>query len=80
MWEFPWECEGLFPYTLLHSREHVAYLPGFLLGLQPCNPKASVATIFKFESFQCEDVSLAFIDCHYTVKLFNNLNLLNVYL
>jgi hypothetical protein len=37
-WEFPWECEGLFPHTLLHSREHAAWLPSFPLGPQPCNP------------------------------------------
>jgi len=37
-WEFPWECEGLFPHILLHSWEHAACLPGFPLGLQPCNP------------------------------------------
>ncbi len=36
--------------------------------------------VSKFESFQCEDVSLAFIDCHYIVKLFNHLNLLNSYI
>jgi hypothetical protein len=27
--------------------------------------------ISKFESFQCEDVSLAFVDCHHTMKHFN---------
>jgi hypothetical protein len=37
-WEFPWEWEGLFPHTLLHSREHAAWLLGFPLTPQPCNP------------------------------------------
>jgi len=31
-WEFTWECEGSFPHTLLHSREHEMWLSGFLLG------------------------------------------------
>jgi hypothetical protein len=37
-WKFPWECECLFPHTLLHSREHATWLPGFPFDLKPCNP------------------------------------------
>jgi hypothetical protein len=29
---------GSFPHTLLHSREHEMWLPGFLLGPHPCKP------------------------------------------
>jgi hypothetical protein len=36
--EFTWECEGSFPHTLLHSREHKMWLPGFPLGPQPYKP------------------------------------------
>ncbi len=49
-WELPWECEDLFPHTLLHSRKHEMWLPSFLL-VRPltspcvdCEPKARVAT------------------------------------
>jgi hypothetical protein len=35
---FIWECEGSFPHTLLHSREHEMWPLGFLLGPQPCKP------------------------------------------
>jgi len=35
---FIWECEGSFPHTLLHSREHEMWPPGFPLGPQPCKP------------------------------------------
>jgi hypothetical protein len=31
-WELPWECEGSFAHTFLHSREYVMWLPGFLLA------------------------------------------------
>ncbi len=47
----PWECEGSFPHTLLHSREHEMWLLGFLLArilASPCfncEPKARAATI-----------------------------------
>ncbi len=37
-WEFPWECEGSFPHTFLHSREHEMWLPGFPLGPHSCKP------------------------------------------
>jgi len=30
-WELTWECEGSFLHTLLHSREHEMWFPGFLL-------------------------------------------------
>jgi len=49
-WELPWECEGSFPHTFLHSREYVMWLPGFFwpAPLQPLylgrEPKARVAT------------------------------------
>jgi hypothetical protein len=36
--EFTRECDGSFPHTLWHSREHVMWLPGLSLDLQPCNP------------------------------------------
>jgi hypothetical protein len=38
MWEFPWECEGLFPHILLHFREHATWLLGVPLSPQPYNP------------------------------------------
>ncbi len=34
----PWECEGSFPHTLLHSREHEMWLPSFFLGPHFCKP------------------------------------------
>jgi hypothetical protein len=34
----PWECEGSFPHTLLHSRGHEMWFPGFLLGPHPSKP------------------------------------------
>jgi hypothetical protein len=30
--------KGSFSHTLLHSREHEMWLPGFPLGPQPCKP------------------------------------------
>jgi len=52
-WELPWECEGSFPHTFLHSREHAVWLPSFRLSPQPCKPfclgrepKVKVATYF----------------------------------
>ncbi len=52
--ELPWECEGSFPLTLLHSREHAEWLPGssWPATLQPpClgrKPKAKVTTFVHF--------------------------------
>ncbi len=37
-WELTRECEGSFPHTLLHSREHEMWLPGFPLGSHLCKP------------------------------------------
>jgi len=37
-WEFTWECEGSFPHTLLHSREHEMWPLSFPLRPQPCEP------------------------------------------
>jgi hypothetical protein len=48
-WELPWECEGSFPHTLPHSREHEMQLSSFSLGPHPCKPlpwsKARVAIV-----------------------------------
>jgi len=35
---------GFTPSHSLHSREHVIWLPGLLIGPQPCNPLALVAS------------------------------------
>ncbi len=35
---------GFTPSHSLHSREHVIWLPDLLIGLQPCNPLAFVAS------------------------------------
>jgi len=51
-WEFTCECEGSFPHTLLHFREHAMWLPGPVLArtfANPCfghEPKAKVMTYF----------------------------------
>jgi len=37
-WKLPWECEGSFPHTFVHSREHDVWLLGFPLSPQPCKP------------------------------------------
>jgi len=39
--ELPWEWEGSFPHTLLHSREHAMWLPGFLLARNHASPYLS---------------------------------------
>ncbi len=50
-WEFTWECEGLFPHTLLHSCEYEMWLLGSVLAhtfVNPClghEPKVRVATL-----------------------------------
>jgi hypothetical protein len=36
--EAPLEVWGFIPSHFLHSREHAVWLPGFLLGSQPCGP------------------------------------------
>jgi hypothetical protein len=50
-WELPWECEGSFPHTFLHSWEHAVWFSGFLLARNLASPfrpgrepKAKVAT------------------------------------
>jgi len=51
MWEYLWECEGLFLHTFLHSCEHAAWFLSFPLGLQPLalvtNPKLKLRHDFK---------------------------------
>jgi hypothetical protein len=53
-WELIWECEGSFPHTFLHSREHEMWLPASNLArtlASPClvcEPKVKVATPFLF--------------------------------
>ncbi len=43
-WELSWECEGSFPHTFLHSREHAVWLLGFLLAHNLASPFALVAS------------------------------------
>jgi hypothetical protein len=50
-WELPWECEGSFPHTFSHSREHVVWLLSFFFAHNLASPfcfgrepKARVAT------------------------------------
>jgi hypothetical protein len=51
-WELPWECEGSFSHTLLHSWEYKMCFPGLSLAsplASPCfgrKPKVKVATPF----------------------------------
>ncbi len=42
--EFTWECEGSFPHTLLHFREHAVWLLGFLLAHNLTSSFALVAS------------------------------------
>jgi len=52
-WGPTWECGGSFPHTLLHSREHEMWLPGFIIDPHLCKPlpclghkpKTKIATI-----------------------------------
>jgi hypothetical protein len=37
-WKLVLECEGSFPHTLLHSREHEVWLSDFLLAYNLANP------------------------------------------
>jgi hypothetical protein len=42
-WELPWECEGSFLHTFLHSPEHAVCLLGFLLAYNLASSFALVA-------------------------------------
>jgi ATP-binding cassette subfamily B (MDR/TAP) protein 1 len=54
MWEFPWECEGLFPHTLLRSRASLLAL-NLATPCLGCEPKAKVVTIYMHQTKYIEN-------------------------